>query len=101
MGKICPHLNRKSDLSVRNGVLLYKQLIRPMKDYACRAWRSAARTHVRRLQMLQSKCPRLATGAHWYVTGRYTRIWVFRSLPTTSESSLRVSTKSKLMCGTP
>jgi len=26
-------LNRKSDLSVRNGVL-YKQLIRPMMDYA-------------------------------------------------------------------
>ena len=40
-------LNRKSDLSVRNGVLLYKQLIRPLMDYACPAWRSAARTHVR------------------------------------------------------
>ena len=43
-----PLLNRKSDLSVRNGVLLYKELIRPMMDYACPAWRSAARTHVRR-----------------------------------------------------
>jgi hypothetical protein len=49
-----PLLNRKSDLSVRNGVLLYKQLIRPSIDYACPAWRSAARTHVRRLQVLQS-----------------------------------------------
>ena len=47
-------LNRKSDLSVRNGVQLYKQLIRPMMDYACPAWRFAARTHVRRLQVLQS-----------------------------------------------
>jgi hypothetical protein len=28
-----PLLNRKSDLSVTNGVLLYKQLIRPMVDY--------------------------------------------------------------------
>ena len=81
-----PLLNRKSDLSVRNGVLLYKQLIRPMMDYACPAWRSAARTHVRRLQVLQSKCLRLATGAPWYVSNsRYTRIWVFRCLPTTSE----------------
>ena len=44
-------------------MLLYKQLIRPMMDYACPAWRSAARTHVRRLQVLQSKCLRLATGA--------------------------------------
>jgi len=63
MGMLGPLLNRKSDLSVRNGVLLYKQLIRPMMDYACPAWRSAARTQVRRLQVLQSKCLRLATGA--------------------------------------
>ena len=52
MGMLRPLLNRKNDLSVRNGVLLYKQLIRPMVDYACPAWRSAARTHVRRLQVL-------------------------------------------------
>jgi len=67
---LCPLLNRKSDLSVRNGVLLYKQLIHPMMDYACHAWRSAVRSHVRRLQVLQSKCLRLATGAPWYVSNR-------------------------------
>jgi len=65
-----PLLKRKIDLSVRNGVLLYKQFIRPMLDYACYAWRSAARTHVRRLHVLQSKCLRLATGALWYATNR-------------------------------
>ena len=63
VGMLGPLLTRKSDLSVRNGVLLYKKLIRPMMDYACPAWRSAARTHVRRLQVLQSKCLRLATVA--------------------------------------
>ena len=41
-----------------------------MMDYACPAWRSAARTHVRSLQVLQSKCLRLATGAPWYVSSR-------------------------------
>jgi len=49
MRMLGPVLNRKSDLSVRNEVLLYKQLIRPMMDYACPACRSAARSHVRRL----------------------------------------------------
>jgi len=68
-----PLLNRKSDLSVRNGVLLYKQLIRPLMDYACPAWRSAARSHVQRLQVLQSKCLLLATGAPWYVSNRQIR----------------------------
>jgi hypothetical protein len=53
----------ESDLSVRNGILLYKQLIHHMMDYACPAWRSAARTYVRRLEVLQSKCLLLATGA--------------------------------------
>ena len=65
-----PLLNRKSDLSVRNGVLLYKQLIRPLMDCACIAWRSAARSHVRKLQVLQSKCLRLVSGAPWYVSNR-------------------------------
>ena len=63
MGMLGSLLNRKSDLSVRNGVLLYKQLIHPMIDYACPAWRCAACTHVRRLHVLQSKCLRLVTGA--------------------------------------
>jgi hypothetical protein len=62
-------LNRKSELSIRNGVLLYTKLIRPV-DYACPAWQSAARYHVRRLQVLQSKCLRLATGALWYLSNR-------------------------------
>jgi len=70
MGMLGPILNRKSDLSVRNGVLLYKQLISPMMDYACPTWRSADRSHVRRLQVLQFKCLRLATGAPWYVSKR-------------------------------
>jgi len=66
-----PGLNRKSDLSARNGVLLYKQLIRPMMDYVCPAWRFVERSYVRRLQVLQSKCLRLATGAPWYVSNRH------------------------------
>jgi len=93
MGMLGPLLNMKSDLSVRNGVLLYKQPIRPLMDYACPSWRSTACSHVRRLQVLQSKCLRLATGAPSYVTGRYTRIWSFRSLPNTSEPWPRALTQ--------
>ena len=65
-----PLLNRRSGLTVRNGVLLYKELIRPLMDYVCPACRSAARSHVRNLQVLKSKCLRLATGAPWYVSNR-------------------------------
>jgi hypothetical protein len=70
MGLLGLLLNSRSELSIRNGVLLYKQLFRSMMDYACAAWRSAARTYVRRLQVLKSKCLRLVTGAPWYLSNR-------------------------------
>ena len=54
----------------KSSILLYKQVILPMMDYECPACRSAVRSHVRRLQVLQSKCLRLATGALWYVSNR-------------------------------
>jgi hypothetical protein len=70
MGMLGPLLNRRRGLSVRNGVLLYKQLIRPMMDCACPIWRSAASNHVKKLQVLQSKCLRIAANAPWYVGNR-------------------------------
>jgi hypothetical protein len=69
IGLLVPFLNR-SELSIRKGVLLYKQLFRSMKVYACPAWTSAARTHFRRLQVLHSKCFRRVTGAPWYIRNR-------------------------------
>ena len=65
-----PLINTKSDLSVRNRVLLYKQLIQHVMHYTCPAWRSTARCNAQRLQVLQSKCLRLASGAPWYVSKR-------------------------------
>ena len=96
MGMLGPLLNRKSDLSARNGVLLYKQLIRPMMDYACTAWRSDARTHVRRLQVLQSKCLRLATGAPWYVSNRQIHVDLGVPLCADNIRALTASFDSKL-----
>jgi len=65
-----PLLNMRSELSVKHGILPYKQLIRPMIDDACPAWRSDAHTHCLRLHILQSKCLRLATGPPSYVSSR-------------------------------
>jgi hypothetical protein len=81
-----PLLKRKIDIYVRNGVLIYKHLIRPTNDYACHSWRSAARTHVQRLQVLKSKRIRFPSGVHWYVSNRQINEDLgFRRLPTESE----------------
>ena len=75
---LSPLLNRLSSLSIGNGVLLYKQLIRPVMDYACPVWRHVAPSHLKSLQVIQSKCLRSAT-AHLgtSVTFSYTRTWGF------------------------
>jgi len=97
-----PLLNRRSDLTVRNGFLLYKLLIRPQMDYACPAWRSAARSHVRRLQVLQSKCLRLANGAPWYLSNRQIHEYLGVPLLADHFRALTESFDSKLaMWGTP
>ena len=67
LGLLSPLLNQRSSLSIGNGVLLYKQLIRPMMDYACPAWRHVAPSDYKSLLVIQSKCLRSATGAPWYV----------------------------------
>ena len=63
-------LNKKIDLSIRNGVLLYKQLIRSMMDYTCPAPSFAARSRDRRLHVLKSKSFRLTLDAPLYVCNR-------------------------------
>jgi hypothetical protein len=64
-------LHTRSDLSIMNGVLHYKQLIRPMINNACPISRCAARSYVKQLQALQSKCFIIATGAPWYISSRH------------------------------
>jgi hypothetical protein len=67
---------------IGNGVLLYKQLIRPMMDCACPIWRSAARScECCNPSVFESRPTHLGTLA----TGKFTRIWGFHSSPTTSE----------------
>jgi hypothetical protein len=76
-------------------MLLYKQLIRPMLDYARPVWRFAARTHIKKLQVLQSKCPRFATNAPWYIGNKQIHDDLdVPYFPTTSDTCLRVSTQS-------
>jgi len=41
-----------------------------MMDYARPVWRSAARSHIKKLLVLQSKCLRIATSAPWYIGNR-------------------------------
>jgi len=85
LGVLGALLNR-SGLSIRNGVSLYKQLLRPMMEYAGTIWWSTTHSHIRKLQVLQSKCLQIATSSPWYIGNQqiHDDIGVY-SLPTTSD----------------
>jgi hypothetical protein len=68
LGLLSSLLHRRSGLSIRNGVLLYKQLKRLMMEYACPIWKAAACSHLIKLKVIQSKCLHIATGAPWYMS---------------------------------
>ncbi|VEN64529.1 unnamed protein product [Callosobruchus maculatus] len=63
-----PLLCRTSKLSLVNKIRLYKIIIRPAITYACAAWCFIAKTHMRALQVLQSRILRTITNAPWYVS---------------------------------
>jgi len=85
LGALEPLLNR-SGLSIRNRILLYKQLLRPVMEYADTVWWSTSQFHIRKLQVLQSKCLQIATNACWYIGTKqiHDDVGVY-CLPTTSD----------------
>jgi len=46
------------------------QLIPSMVAYACCIWKSAACTHVRKLQVPKSECFRIVPNASWYLSNK-------------------------------
>ncbi|CAG2056596.1 unnamed protein product [Timema podura] len=62
-----PFSNTCRALSTKNGLTLYKQLLRPILNYACPAWGHLADTYMRRMQTFQSVCLRIIMNAPWCV----------------------------------
>lgn len=51
-----PLMNRKSHLSIKNKLLIYKMCIRPIMTYGCQVWSTrCAKTYYKKLQVIQNK----------------------------------------------
>lgn len=62
-------INRRSKLSITNKLLLYKTVFRPTLTYAYPAWQDCARTHKKKLQIIQNKCLKLIYDLpYWFPT---------------------------------
>lgn len=60
-----PLLNRRSLLNHKNKNLLYKCVIRPILSFASPIWYRAAKSHLKRLQIVQNKCLKMINCKHW------------------------------------
>ena len=64
LSALAPIYRRKSKLSSKNKLIMYKTLIRPLITYGSPVWSSISDTQFRRIQVVQNKCLRIALNAH-------------------------------------
>ncbi|KXJ70828.1 hypothetical protein RP20_CCG022374 [Aedes albopictus] len=53
--RLYPIINRRSKVSTTNKLAVYKQVVLPMLVYGSPVWMGCARTHIRKLQVVQNK----------------------------------------------
>lgn len=67
LGRLHPLINKKSKMSLRNKLTLYKTCIRPIMTYASVAFAHCRPPLIKRLQTIQNRFLRKAVGAPWYM----------------------------------
>jgi hypothetical protein len=60
-------LGRKSELSIHNKLILYKQVIRPVWSYGIQLWGCASESNIQVIQCYQNKVLKCIVNAPWYV----------------------------------
>lgn len=59
-------LNRNSTLDTDNKLLLFKVALRPIFSYGCTIFQGAARSHIKKLQVLQNKALKMCLNLPWH-----------------------------------
>lgn len=70
LSMLFPIFNKKSMISKKTALLIYKQIIVPLVLYACPVWITASKTNLNKLQILQNKVLRIIIKAPWFVTNK-------------------------------
>lgn len=82
-GHLNPILGRRSKMSIRNKLLIYKTIVRPAITYGSPAWGHATDPHLRKLQRFQNRQLRCIYNAPWYM--RNAQLHREADLPTIQE----------------
>lgn len=60
-----PLISYRSSLNAKNKNLIFKAVIRPSLTFACPLWYKAAKTHIKKLQIIQNKCLKIINNLRW------------------------------------
>lgn len=60
-----PLIGRRSKLSLKNKIIIYKSIIRPILTYSTPVWHEMAASHQKQLQIMQNKCLKSIFGLDW------------------------------------
>jgi hypothetical protein len=71
-------LGRKSQLSVHNELLLYKQVLKLIWTYGIQLWECAATSNINKIQVFQNKVLRGIVHGPWYYLHRDLKIPTIR-----------------------
>jgi len=87
----------RSKTSLKNKLLIYKTIIRPVWSYGIQIWGSAKPSNTRTIQAFQSICLRQIVSAPWFITNN--NLHKDLNIPSLSQltKSLYVSFHSKLI----
>jgi hypothetical protein len=66
-------LERKSQLSLSNKLLLYKTILKPIWTYGTQLWGTASTSNIEILERFQSKALHMTVDAPWYVANTLIR----------------------------
>jgi hypothetical protein len=67
LGILKPLLNRRSKLSLANGITIFKTMILPIMTYAAHVWATTSKTNMQKLQRVQNKALRTVAHCPWYI----------------------------------
>ncbi|KAI5729621.1 hypothetical protein M8J76_004663 [Diaphorina citri] len=70
LSKLFPIFNKKSSISMKSALLIYKTILLPVITYGCPVWLPAAESHIKKLQIFQNKVLRIITKAPWFVRNK-------------------------------
>jgi hypothetical protein len=79
----CSLVSRRSKLSTKNKITIYRTIIRPAMMYSVAVWGNVAYTQLQKLQVVRNKFLRAAFNAPWFV--RIAQLHREANLPTIRE----------------